>query len=345
MCHGGAEKQVVVDANTLQKNGHKVTIAYHKNGSLLTLLNKDVDLYKVKTKNIFIASCILFRHLIKSKYDVILAHMFWAEKVASIPSKLTGHKLILVEHGLGLWRKWYHILIMKFIASLADKVLCTCESTLRIRIEKEGLNSKKLSILYNSFELTESTGIEMTQEIKQRDYFTIGYVGRFNKIKRIKTFIEIAKKLRKNIEKFKIILVGDGEEKKRIEEEISRNHFNEYFSLTGFVLSPSQYYQSFDIFILPSKREAFSVALLEASASGIPCLAFDTGGNAEIIQDAKTGFILPDYNINQMVNKILLLYENPAIRKQMGIEAKRFVTERFSVERRISLFEKLLNEA
>ena len=343
MLHGGAERQAVVDACALHKRGHKVTIAYHKEGPLSALLDKGIELYRIKYKNIFAASCRLTWKLMRDKYDTVFAHMFWAEKAAAVPAALTGHKLILVEHGLGLWRKWYHILVMKFAAALAHRVLCVCEATRGVRLQREKLRPGKLQVIYNSFQIAGEPGIEIVPD-QARDYFTIGFVGRFAEIKRIGTFVEIAKRLKKRIKAFKIILVGDGEENERIKEEIKRNALDEYFLLTGFALSPSRYYRSFDIFVLPSKREAFPIVLLEAGAWGIPCLAFDVGGNSEIIRDGKTGFILPDYYIGQMVERIMMLYEKPAKRKEMGIAAEKFVKERFSIEKRLLSLEKLIKE-
>jgi glycosyltransferase involved in cell wall biosynthesis len=95
------------------------------------------------------------------------------------------------------------------------------------------------------------------------------------------------------------------------------------------------------VFVLPSRIEGFSVALLEAEASGIPAIAFDVGGNAEIIKNNITGFLLPDLNIDILVEKIIYLYENPQKRKEMGNEARNYIKSNFSNELRIKKLEKL----
>ena len=340
--YGGAEKQAVRDANSLLQRGHKLTIAFHQSGDLCNLLNKEVKQYRIKSRNEILASFQLLWHLIFNKYDIIHSHMFWAEKVSSLSGKLTGHKVILNEHGLGLWRKWYHIFIMKFISLFADKIINSCDATKSIRRDREKLNKNKLLTIYNSFELNIDEYKEKFPEfLLNKNSFIIGFVGRFNKVKRLEIFIKLAKRLEKKLSNFKIVLVGDGPEKVKLVKLIEKHKLESLFILPGFITNISNYYKSFNVFVLPSIREANSVALLEASSLKIPCIAFDVGGNSEIIQNNVTGFIIPDNEIDLLVEKILFLYNNSEKREKIGDVAGEFVNFNFSIERRIKKLEAL----
>jgi glycosyltransferase involved in cell wall biosynthesis len=339
--HGGAEKQAVLDANFLLKNGNEVTIAFRHEGDLFKLLDKNVKTYKFMSISSMLSSLELFWHLIFNKYSVIHTHMFWAAKVAAISGKLTGHKVIFNEHGMGLWRKWYHIKIVRFISRYAEKIIVSCDASRKIRLERENLEKNKLITIYNSFELDMINRDSESPVFEPGKKFIIGFVGRFHKVKRLEIFLELAERLLNRINEFRIILVGDGEERKKIEEEVRKKNLSEYFYLPGFDLDPTKYYSIFDVFVLPSRIEGFSVALLEAEASGIPAIAFDVGGNAEIIKNNITGFLLPDLNIDILVEKIIYLYENPQKRKEMGNEARNYIKSNFSNELRIKKLEKL----
>jgi len=343
---GGAEKQAVVDANALLQRGHQVTVAFHQYGEFNSLLDKDIKQYRIKKKNEILASFQLFCHLLFNKYDIIHSHMFWAEKVSTLPGKLTGHKLIFNEHGLGLWRKWYHILVMKFISIFADKIINSCDATKNIRLKREKINKYKLITVYNSFELkTNKKDIgPLNQFSEDEKEFIIGFVGRFNYVKRLEFFLQIAEILKDKIAKFKIVMVGDGEESKKIKEEILKRNLKNYFYIPGFVLNTAWYYNIFDIFVLPSIREAFSVSLLESGASGITTIAFDVGGNSEIIKDGITGFIIPDGDIDLLVKRIVYLYENPDKREMIGQSAKEYISSNFSIDKRVINLEKLYKE-
>jgi len=342
--YGGAEKQVVVDANSLFNNGHDVTVAYHISGDLGNLLIKQIKKFHLKYSNSILSGFQLFFHLLFNRYDVIHTHQYWASKVGGIPGKITGHKVIYNEHGLGLWRKWYHIIIVRFISMFADKIINSCNATKDVRQKREKINKEKLMTVYNSFQIEEM--MARHQLINDKRLFSIGFVGRFNHVKRLDIFIELANELKKEIKHFKIILVGDGKEKGRIDELIRINNLENYFITPGFVTDTASYYKKFDIFILPSKREAHSVALLEAGANGIPALAFNVGGNSEIIVNGKTGYIIPECNFTLMFKKIKKLYDLVDFRLEMGEFAKKYVQETFSINKRInnliSLYNKVL---
>mgnify|MGYP001110330385 CR=1 FL=1 len=344
--YGGAEKQAIVDANSLVGCGYQVTIAYNENGGLISLLSKSVKQYRIKSKNVFLASLQLSYHLLFNKYDIIHCHMFWAEKVSALPGKLTGHKIVFNEHGLGLWREWYHILIMKFISKFADRIITSCDATKRARIKRERLNKDKLVTLYNSFNETGGKNINenISEFLRNKEEFIIGFIGRFNAVKRLKIFIDIAKGLKGLIPNFKIVLVGNGEEMESIKRGIKEKKLEKYFYLPGFELNTKQYYNTFDVFVLPSVREACSVALLEAGASGVPAIAFDVGGNAEIIKDNATGFIIPEGDIDSLTGRIKFFYKNREKKRKMGDAAKEYIKINFSIKNRVQNLKRLYQE-
>lgn len=123
---------------------------------------------------------------------------------------------------------------------------------------------------------------------------------------------------------------------------IERNDLNDCFELKGFVTNPMQYLKAMHCFVLPSAREDFSLALLEASSAGLPCLAFQVGGNAEIIEDGFSGFVIEPYNIEALTAKLIFLLKNPQEAFAMGQNAKKRVFERFSGEVRIGKLKNLI---
>jgi len=339
---GGAEKQVVADANALTAAGHQVTIGCHKSGELAQRLSQKVRLYNIGSRNIGVASVRLFLHLLSNRYDVIHSHMFWAERVSILPGKITGHKVVFNEHGLGLWRKWYHVLVMRLISFFADKVVTSCEENYRIRREKERIGQDKMVVIYNSFEENSGGNHCTNSQGDLRDgKFTIGYAGRFDSVKRLDIFLDIAERLKERGRNFKIVLLGDGGLKRGLERQISARRLREFFHMPGFVLDPSHYYKTFDVFVLPSKVEGFSLALLEAGASYVPLIAFDVGGNSEIISDGINGFTVPDNDTDALVERIEYLLKHDDFRRKMGVAAHRMTSSRFSLARRIHDLQKL----
>lgn len=83
-------------------------------------------------------------------------------------------------------------------------------------------------------------------------------------------------------------------------------------------------YLSSSIYVLPSRFEGFGMVLIEAMACGVPCVAFDCPcGPRDIVEDGEDGFLVENGNIDSFANRLSILIENDALRKQMGMNARR----------------------
>ncbi|UCD18909.1 MAG: glycosyltransferase family 4 protein [candidate division WOR-3 bacterium] len=338
LAYGGAEMQAVMDANALADIGHSVTVAYNENGNLVSLLSDKVLRYRIRYRNVILASLQLFIHLFECRYDIVHSHMFWAEKVSALPCFFTGQKVIFNEHGLGLWRRWYHIMVVRFISSLAASLVTSCNAVKEVKIKREKIDSRKVCTVYNSVNDRHPprSNDEGMRRLSVRNSLVIGFVGRFNEVKRLHLLIDVAEKLVHKVRGLMFVLVGDGAEKSRMELEIKRTGLAEYFDLPGSTLNTVQYYRAFDIFALPSRIEGFSLALLEACACGTAAIAFDVGGNSEIIQDGRTGYLVREGNIEEFTRRIRQLCKNRMVLAKMGRRAESFVRDNFSISRRVN---------
>ena len=337
---GGAERQVIQDANLFINRGYNVSIAFVHTGQLIELLDKRVTLLQLHSISVIRSSLQLFTLLSKHKFDIVFANMFWAQKVSALPSFLTGHKLVFFEHGLGLWHRWYHLLQMHLLSVFATRIVTVSRAKMDIKTNREKFHNKKIQIIPNSFT---PAGNSISSK-KDNGIFTICFAGRFNKVKQLHLLPLIAEILRTAKVKFTFVLMGEGQERENIKDLIQKKRLENYFELTGYIKNPQKIMMRADVFILPSKREDFSVALLEASSVGLPCLAFDVGGNREIIKDGNTGFIIPPFDIQVMAEKILYLIQDEHICKKMGTEAQKFVIENFSEKKRFERLDCLVKE-
>ena len=338
---GGAERQVVQDANLLIEAGHEVTVAYGKDDKLIPQLNKKVTVICIGKSSEIKAIRTLTAHLRKHRYDIILSHLFWANKVAAASARLTGHKNVVFEHGLGLWRKWYHLTLVRLVAGSSKYVVTSSMNNQKIKIEREGISPKKMRILPNSFIPIDQKAF---QNRKSSDVFTIGFAGRFNAVKQLNVLVDMAEIIKEKSTQFKFVLLGDGDTRKDLEAKIAEKELQPFFELTGYVENPQNLLVNFDAFVLPSKREDFSLALLEASSAGLPCVAFDVGGNGEIILNEKTGFVIKPYEIHTFAEKLIWLLEHKEERKKMSEAAKNWVNNEFNNAKRLERLTGLINE-
>ncbi len=104
------------------------------------------------------------------------------------------------------------------------------------------------------------------------------------------------------------------------------------FRFDSGITNPREYLAAANIFVLPSRSEGFSNAIIEAMAESLPVVATDVGGNAEAVKDGVTGFIVPSEDVAALSNAIIGLLSDPAKAKEMGSAGRERVLERFTID-------------
>lgn len=115
----------------------------------------------------------------------------------------------------------------------------------------------------------------MRQRLNLSNQFVLGNISRFNEVKNHMFLLDIFHEVRKKNENAMLLLVGDGSLRLQIEEKIKRLGLEDAVILTGVASNPEDYLQAMDVFLFPSLFEGLPVTLIEAQASGIPCVISD----------------------------------------------------------------------
>ena len=144
---------------------------------------------------------------------------------------------------------------------------------------KKIANSNKCFILNNGIEVEQFSFDEnIRKEYRDKlnvkdDEILIGHVGRFSPEKNHKFILKCFSEIYSINSKYKLILIGEGKEKEKLLRKYSNKPFMRNVIFTGIVKNVNDYMQAMDIFILPSVFEGLGMVLIEAQASGLPCIA------------------------------------------------------------------------
>jgi len=125
------------------------------------------------------------------------------------------------------------------------------------------------------------------------DVFRIGFVGRLRAEKNVSMLVDLERELiARGLNRFKFCIIGEGNERAYLERNMKNAE------LTGFLDGDdlSKAYANLDLFVFPSKTDAFGNVAQEAFASGVPVLVTDVGGPKFLVENGKTGFIAKDLN-------------------------------------------------
>jgi glycosyltransferase EpsF len=150
-------------------------------------------------------------------------------------------------------------------------------------------------------------------------------IASFVEKKNHKLLVDIAIELKNRTIDFELVLVGDGPLKNEVKEYASRKGCAEQIKFLGNVNSVNQLLAEADIYVHTATYEPFGLVLIEAMAAGLPVVCLDGGGNKDIIEQGKNGYILTEQNSKLFVDDILKLYTNQELYTNMSAYAKAFV--------------------
>lgn len=338
---GGAEKRVWEISKRLARNGHEVHIfgiKYWAGGALLMKegvylhgVGKPKELYVDGRRSIHFAlyfATKLLPNLIKGDYDIIDSQEFSYLPCfsAKICSSVKSIRLIITWYEV--WDDyWYEYLgklgifgkvIEKMTTYLTRDMIAVSERTKR-GLEQIGVTNE-IKIIPNGID------IGLIGRIKASDKESdVLFAGRLIKEKNVDVLIKAVKLLKKEIPGVKSIIIGDGPERRKLEQLVFDLELENNIEFTGFLDEHDNviaYMKSSKVFLLPSTREGFGIVALEANACGLPVITVDHKMNAacDFIINDRNGFIceLSEYDV---AAKILQGLENRVAMAKKCIES------------------------
>ncbi|MFA7322588.1 MAG: glycosyltransferase [Dokdonella sp.] len=160
----------------------------------------------------------------------------------------------------------------------------------------------------------------------------IGCVGRLVALKNHAQLIGLMPALLQRHPRLKLILIGDGPLAAELTTQVVTLGVGDRVSLAGAQSDIASLLPALDVFAQPSLTEGISIALLEASASGLAMVASDVGGNAEIIRNNETGLLVPVANDAALLTALDRLLADADLRQRLGSAASDWVRAHASIE-------------
>jgi glycosyltransferase involved in cell wall biosynthesis len=146
------------------------------------------------------------------------------------------------------------------------------------------------------------------------------------------------------------LLVGDGPELLRLREHVNRlPQLQDRVHFVGASQAVSEWLTAMDVFVQPSLAEGMSNTLLEAMSAGLPILATATGGNPEVMEDGRHGWLYRTRDVGALTQRLARLAADEMLRRQFGAAARAHAIEQFGLQRMLdnyaALYSKLAGRA
>lgn len=346
---GGGEKWHYDIATRLHNKNYKVIVVTNKKSELFKKINESgLKTYPIKISKLSFLNpfkILTVKSILKKeKVTTIIINLPSDLKVAAPASKKAGVLKTIYRRGSAIPIK--NKISNRFIfKNYIDEIIANSEATKNTILEKNPnlFDRAKIKVIYNGIILDEHNDKNLNPlYLKQNNEIIIGNAGRFVKQKNHDFIIKLASKLKKEKINFKILLAGSGKLQPEIEALSKQLEVDEKILFTGFIEDIRSFMHNIDIYILPSLWEGFGYVLVEAMLCKKPVIAFNLSSNPEIIDNNKTGFLVKENNIDEVIEKIKLLAENKELRDKMGIEGEKRVKNLFIVDRVIEEVEKTI---
>lgn len=174
----------------------------------------------------------------------------------------------------------------------------------------------------------------------------VGTVGRLEERKGHAHFLTAIRAMlvRANGLRPQALIVGDGPLRADLERQATELGVSHSVRFTGGIADVRTALAAMDVFVLPSRAEGMSNALLEAMAAGRPVVATAVGGTHEVFDGDRTGILVPPGDVNAMAGEMLLLLSDPVRATRLACAAQRWVEERFSARAMVASLERLWDE-
>lgn len=282
------------------------------------------------------------RKIVKeNKYDIVHCNTPMGSVIARLVCKKyrkTGMKVIYTAHGfhffkgapLKNWLIYYPI--EKWLAKYTDCLITMNEED--FALAKNKFKAKRVEYTHGvgvktdkfSKEIKEEDLIQLKSELNiNENDFVIIYVAELIPRKNHYMLLECMKKIVKENKNIKLLLAGNGPLEEKYKEFIKENELCNNIYLLGYRLDIPELMKIVNIAVSVSKQEGLPVNVMEAMLSNLPAIVTNCRGNADLVENGKNGYVINIGDIEELKEKIKILYNNKILSKQMGLEGNKMI--------------------
>lgn len=246
---------------------------------------------------------------------------------------LTGKDYIVWCRGSDIYQPWP---LKEFISR---RVLKNAIASIALTADMKNLMSRyidenSINVIPNGVDFDEFSKLSNDKNKKiDKDHKVILYVGSLRLSKGVNYLIESLKLIMNEVPMVELVIIGDGDQRKRLENLTGSLELTKYIKFMG-ILSHKDVIDCMldsDIFILPSLSEGFPNVIIEAMATGLPIIATNIGGIPEVVKHMKNGLLVEPKSSVEIAAKAISLLTNEDLRKKIS-DNNKLEAQKFSVK-------------
>ena len=347
----------------LSKKGHEVHFITYSQPVRLDALSSnlhyhevnvpDYPLFKYEPYELALSSK-LFDVISKHKIDVLHVHYAiphaYAAYMAKKILKENGYNIPIITtlHGTDITlvgNNPFYKPAVTFSINKSDIVTCVSKSLMEDTREFFGIK-REIKVIPNFIDIdkyAKKHSLCQGNMLAQDDEKIIVHVSNFRPLKRIIDVLKIFEKINQNIDS-KLIMVGDGPDKKKAKEFLRKNNLKNKVIFLGKTSEVDEILCSSDLFLLPSEKESFGLAALEAMALKVPVISTNTGGLKDLNINGNSGYTSDIGDIDSMAENAIKILSDGSLEKKYRNQAFENA-KNYDIKTVIPLYEKIYDQA
>jgi len=328
-----------------------------KQGEYLGQIPTKVNLVDLKVKKLLFSFNVVGAYLHQCKPAVLisanervnivalLAKKKYRSKTKLIISVHTNNTEQMARQGASVYRRII-IKLARFTYKWADRVVAVSKG---VAEDIEGLFSvppEKINVIYNPIinaNLSEKINEPVDHPwLNQVEFPVVIGMGRLDRSKDFSTLIKSLIEIKQEVADTKLIILGEGQLREALENEIKMLHLEKDVHMPGFVENPYSYLKNSSVFVLSSAWEGFGNALVEAMAAGTPVIATDCpSGPAEILEGGKYGPLVPVGDAYKLAKEVVAILKDPPVSETLIRRAHDFTVDK-AVDQYVNMIDNYL---
>ena len=356
---GGAQRQIERMANDLVRRGHRVTIVTRRwKGMGREVKCEEARVIRLPALNwgalgplSFMLSCLVFLFCKRHDVDLIHAHQHDSVFIGAVLKPIIKKPVIGHFHG-GLHKSgqvlmfpnnWKGNLMVRLVKKYAD-ILLPVSTPIRDALLSVGLTNV-FSVLPNGVDAEHYYPAEILEKQSLRKKLGLPnkatifvFSGRLEHIKGIDLLSKAWQERFQTVSEQALVILGTGslyDWMKQLGGKVTN------LVVTGQVENVADYLRAADVFVMPSRYEGTSLAVLEAMSCALPVVLTEVGGNVEIVETHVNGILIENENVQQLIETIELLSLDKTLRKRLGEQARQTILKDFLFTRIMDKYEHL----
>ena len=336
---GGGERIVLTMADRLPAFGYRVSVlTFAADEQSAGLVDPPCPIYLLPLTRTYDwhalrGAMALRRFLLKEKVSLVHTCFESSDLWAGGMTKLLSRaKLVWNRRDMGILRSRKHVVAYRWLARMPDAVLAVSEEVRRYTIEVDGVPAQRVTTIHNGLDLA---------RWPERTYHgpkgqpLIASLGNIRRIKGHDVLLRAFAAVHREFPGAQLTIGGAVLETAYMAELqglLQDLGIAENVLFAGSIRDQQSFLANASIFVLPSRSEGFSNAIVEAMAASLPVVATRVGGNAEAVEETKTGLLVAAVVEAGMVAEMLRLLRDPDAAIAMGLAGRQRVREFFTTE-------------